>query len=74
MILQQWIILKRDQVQALVDADALLLLTEWKQFRAPNWKVIKKTMKGNVIIDGRNIYDPVELASEGFILKGIGRA
>lgn len=63
-----------DMYEALVDADALLLLTEWKQFRAPNWKVIKKTMKGNVIIDGRNIYDPVELASEGFILKGIGRA
>lgn len=63
----------KDMHEALVDADALLLLTEWKQFRAPSWKVIKKTMKGNVIIDGRNIYDPVELANEKFILKGIGR-
>lgn len=63
----------KDMYEALVDADALLLLTEWKQFRAPSWKVIKKTMKGNVIIDGRNIYDPVELTNEEFILKGIGR-
>lgn len=62
-----------DMYEALIDADALLLMTEWKQFRAPSWKVVKKTMKGNVIIDGRNIYDPVELANEGFILKGIGR-
>lgn len=63
-----------DMYEALIDADALLLMTEWKQFRAPSWKVVKKSMKGNVIIDGRNIYDPTELANEGFILKGIGRA
>lgn len=68
------ILYAKDMYEALVDAEALLLLTEWKQFRAPSWKVIKKTMKGNVIIDGRNIYDPVELANEEFILKGIGRA
>ena len=68
------IIYAKDMYEALVDADALLLLTEWNQFRAPSWKVIKKTMRGNVIIDGRNIYDPAELTNAGFILKGIGRA
>ena len=43
----------RDMYEATIDADALLLLTEWKQFRVPSWKVIKKAMKGNIIIDGR---------------------
>jgi UDPglucose 6-dehydrogenase len=64
----------RDMYEATIDADALLLLTEWKQFRVPSWKVIKKAMKGNIIIDGRNIYDKNELTDEGFIYKGIGKA
>lgn len=64
----------RDMYEATNDADALLLLTEWKQFRVPSWKVIKKAMKGNIIIDGRNIYDKNELTDEGFIYKGIGKA
>src|SRR5574344_1716793 len=44
-------------------ADAFLLLTEWRQFRMPSWNVIKKVMKGNIVIDGRNIYDQKELES-----------
>ena len=58
---------------ALVDADALALMTEWKQFRLPSWKVVSKAMRGNVIVDGRNIYDPVEMAEEGFSYHCIGR-
>lgn len=63
----------RDMYEAAVDADAIALLTEWKQFRLPSWQVLKRTMKGNVIIDGRNIYDAQELADEGFIYHSIGR-
>lgn len=54
------------------DADALLLITEWKEFRLPLWAEVKKEMKGNIILDGRNIYDKKELNELGFIYKGIG--
>lgn len=50
-----------DMYDALVDVDALLLVTEWKEFRLPSWDVIKRTMKHSVIFDGRNIYDASEL-------------
>lgn len=62
-----------DMYDAVLDADALLLLTEWKQFRLPSWKVIARTMKHTVVIDGRNIYDPSELREAGFYYAGIGR-
>ncbi len=55
-----------------LDADAILLLTEWKQFRLPSWSVVKRAMKGRLIIDGRNIYDPIEIAAAGFEYSGIG--
>lgn len=54
-------------------ADAIALMTEWKQFRLPSWSKIRQLMKGNVIIDGRNIYDNSELVSEGFIHYSIGK-
>lgn len=63
----------RDMYEAVIDADALLMLTEWKQFRAPSWSIIHKVMRGNTIVDGRNIYDPAELAEEGFTYHCIGR-
>lgn len=63
----------KDMYEAIIDADALALMTEWKQFRIPSWKVVKKAMRGNVVVDGRNIYDYKELESEGFIYKGIGQ-
>ena len=63
----------RDMYEAAVDADALLLLTEWKQFRLPGWAVLKKVMKQPLILDGRNIYDVGELASLGFTYGCIGR-
>ena len=58
---------------AVVDADAIALMTEWKQFRVPSWNVIHKAMKGNLIVDGRNIYDALELSEEGFEYHCIGR-
>jgi UDPglucose 6-dehydrogenase len=62
-----------DIYDAVLDADALLLLTEWKQFRLPNWKVIKKAMKVPLVIDGRNIYDAKELQELGFDYFSIGK-
>lgn len=62
-----------DMYEAVIDADALALLTEWKQFRVPSWNVLHRVMRGNLIIDGRNIYDPDELAEEGFIYHCIGK-
>ena len=63
----------KDMYDAVVDADALALVTEWKEFRVPSWSVVKRVMKGNVIVDGRNIYDKVEVISEGFTYSAIGK-
>ena len=54
-------------------ADVFALLTEWHQFRMPSWNVIKKVMHGNVIVDGRNIYDKDELHEQGFVYTCIGK-
>ena len=63
----------RDMYDAVVDADALLLLTEWKEFRLPGWNVLKKLMKQCILIDGRNIYDAGELKEQGFVYECIGK-
>ncbi|MDR1783920.1 MAG: UDP-glucose/GDP-mannose dehydrogenase family protein [Dysgonamonadaceae bacterium] len=61
------ILYSKDMYDASIDADALLMLTEWKEFRLPSWEVLKKTMKSPIIIDGRNIYDKKELQEMGVI-------
>lgn len=53
-------------------SDVFALMTEWRQFRLPSWNVIQKVMRGNVIVDGRNIYDRQELESMGFVYTRIG--
>ena len=53
-------------------ADVFALMTEWRQFRMPSWNVIQKVMTGNVIVDGRNIYDRQELEEMGFVYTRIG--
>ena len=53
-------------------ADVFALMTEWRQFRMPSWNVIKKVMTGNVVVDGRNIYDRQELEEQGFVYTRIG--
>jgi UDPglucose 6-dehydrogenase len=63
---------KRDY-DALKDADALVVVTEWHEFRVPDFKKMKKLMRGNVVFDGRNIYDPAEMHKKGFKYFGIGR-
>jgi len=62
----------RDMYDAVCDADALMLVTEWKQFRLPSWSVVAKTMRERVVLDGRNIYDGAELRSRGFVYYHIG--
>jgi len=62
-----------DQYEALIDADALLLITEWSEFRLPKYKMMEKLLKNKLIFDGRNIYDPNELKDYGFTYYSIGR-
>ena len=63
----------RDMYDAVLDADALLLLTEWKEFRLPTWGVIKKAMRRPLVIDGRNIFDIEELEENAFEYHCIGK-
>ena len=57
---------------ALQDADALLLITEWREFRSPDWSKVKSELKNPILFDGRNIYDSSDLKSKGFTYYGIG--
>ena len=63
----------KDMYDATLDADALLLLTEWKEFRLPSWAVIKKSMRNPLVLDGRNIYDRSEMEEQGFTYHCIGK-
>lgn len=63
----------QDMYEAVLDADALLLVTEWRTFRLPNWAAVKKLMSNPLLLDGRNIYDPCELKEAGFVYEGIGK-
>ena len=63
----------KDMYEAVIDADAIALMTEWKQFRMPSWAIIRKAMKNYVVVDGRNIYDGEELKELGFIYSRIGQ-
>lgn len=63
----------KDMYDAVTSADALLLLTEWKEFRMPDWTLVAKLMRNKLLIDGRNIYDNAELSSEGFEYHCIGK-
>jgi UDPglucose 6-dehydrogenase len=62
----------KDQYDALVDADALVIVTEWSEFKFPNFRVIKKLLKNPAVFDGRNIYDAKEMKNEGFDYFCIG--
>lgn len=63
----------KDMYDAVLGADALMMLTEWKQFRLPSWGVVKQSMRNPIVLDGRNIYDAAELAQQGFKYHCIGR-
>jgi UDPglucose 6-dehydrogenase len=59
--------------EALDGADALVIVTEWKEFRSPDFDYLKKTLKAPVVFDGRNLYDPVAMKKQGFRYYAIGR-
>lgn len=63
----------KDQYEAVIDADALAVVTEWPEFRMPNYKVLEKLMQNKLIFDGRNIYEPSEMQEYGFTYYSIGR-
>ncbi|HCB00728.1 MAG TPA: UDP-glucose 6-dehydrogenase, partial [Porphyromonadaceae bacterium] len=62
----------KDIYDAANNADALIVPTEWKEFRLPNWEILKKIMRTHLVIDGRNIYNKEDLFSYGFGYRGIG--
>jgi UDPglucose 6-dehydrogenase len=66
------VIFTRSAIDAVKGADGLVLVTEWAEFRLPPWEKVKKIMKGRVVFDGRNIYNPAEVTEEGFSYYGIG--
>ncbi len=61
-----------DIYEAVLDADALVLVTEWKEFRIPQWEVIRRSMRQPLVLDGRNVFDRAELEAQGFTYHGIG--
>ena len=63
----------KDMYEATIDCDALALVTEWSEFRIPNYKVLSKLMINKLVFDGRNIYEPSEMKEYGFTYYGIGR-
>ena len=64
---------KRDAYTVADGADALMVVTEWNEFRNLDLARLKASMRQPVVIDGRNIYDPVEMRRLGFVYRGIGR-
>ncbi|MGW9685153.1 UDP-glucose dehydrogenase family protein [Flagellimonas sp. 2504JD1-5] len=63
----------KDEYDAIIEADALLVVTEWSEFRMPNFRILEKLMNEKLIFDGRNVYDPEEMAELGFTYYSIGR-
>jgi UDPglucose 6-dehydrogenase len=63
----------QDQPEALEGADALAIVTEWREFRSPDFDYIKAALRTPVIFDGRNLYDPAQMARAGFSYYAIGR-
>lgn len=62
-----------DMYDAVLDADALLLVTEWKQFSQPSWGVVARSMRTKVVIDGRNLYNVADMKKYGFEYHRIGK-
>lgn len=62
-----------DPYEAIIDANGLIIMTEWSEFRVPRYKILGKLLKEKVIFDGRNIYDPIEMKEFGYAYYGIGR-
>jgi len=72
-ILNGKITLAASQYDAIKDCDALVIATEWSEFRTPDFDRMTSVMKSKVIFDGRNVYDPVQMKELGFYYESIGR-
>ena len=72
-ILGEKIVFAKDEYDACIDADALIIVTEWAEFRTPNFRIIEKLLKSKTIFDGRNIYEPEEMQEMKFNYYSIGR-
>jgi len=72
-VLPKEVYFAQDTYDAIDGADALIILTEWDEFREPDFEKIKKLLKNHIIIDGRNIYDPEEIRKAGFRYVSVGR-
>ena len=59
--------------ESIIDANGLIIMTEWSEFRIPRYRIMEKLLMDKVVFDGRNIYDPVEMEEFGFTYYGIGR-
>ena len=59
--------------EALKDADALVIVTEWDEFKNPDWDLVKKSLHNPIIIDGRNMFDPKDMEAKGFVYHSVGR-
>jgi len=68
------IIYVNEPYEALIEADALAIVTEWSQFRAPGFKIMKQLMRQPQIFDGRNLYDLDQMTEEGFYYESMGRS
>jgi UDPglucose 6-dehydrogenase len=70
---RQDLVLAASAGDALAGADALVICTEWSEFRTPNYPLMAKALKNRVIVDGRNLWEPKEVAAQGFDYYCIGR-
>ena len=67
-----WMKLTAEELRAKAAADALVIVTEWKEFQSADWAKVKKSMKGTFVFDGRNILPRVEIEALGLVYQGIG--
>ncbi len=67
------VVYAKDEYDACIEADALLLVTEWSEFRMPNFRILEKIMNNKLIFDGRNVYDPEEMKDLAYTYYSIGR-
>ena len=61
------------QYDVLINADALLIVTEWKEFKSPDFNLIRQNLKSPVIFDGRNLFEPTSIEERNFEYYGVGR-
>jgi UDPglucose 6-dehydrogenase len=72
-LLPEEVVLARDAAQALTQADAVVLVTEWNEFRTLGPARLKQLMRGRIVVDLRNVFDPKAMHDAGFVYQGIGR-